>query len=59
MSGIAPGDYKVFSWEALEEYAWFDPELLAQSETRGHAVRTSESSTETIEVRLIPAGGTP
>jgi protocatechuate 3,4-dioxygenase beta subunit len=56
-SGIAPGDYKVFSWDGLEEYGWYDPELLAQSEARGRSVHVTENSTETIEVTLIPAGG--
>jgi Carboxypeptidase regulatory-like domain len=57
ISGIPPGDYKVFSWDGLEEFAWFDPELLAQSETQGRLIHVTESSTETIEVRLIPTGG--
>src|SRR6185436_29607 len=23
ISGVAPGDYKLFSWESIESYAWF------------------------------------
>ena len=57
ISGVPPGDYKVFSWEALEQYAWFDPDVLARAEGSGRAVHVTESS-ETVEVRLIPAGGT-
>jgi protocatechuate 3,4-dioxygenase beta subunit len=57
ISGIPPGDYKVFSWDGLEEFGWFDPELHARSETQGRTVHVTESSTETIEVRLVPAGG--
>jgi protocatechuate 3,4-dioxygenase beta subunit len=57
-SGIAPGDYKVFSWDGLEDYGWFDPELLGQSEARGRSVHVTETSTETVEVTAIPAGGT-
>jgi hypothetical protein len=57
-SGVAPGDYKVFSWDGLEEYGWYDPELLAQSESRGRSVHVSETSPETVEVTLIPAGAT-
>jgi hypothetical protein len=56
IAAIAPGDYKVFSWESLPEFGWFDTEVLAQSETYGHAVHVTESSTETLEVKLIPAG---
>jgi protocatechuate 3,4-dioxygenase beta subunit len=54
---LAPGDYKVFAWEGLEDYAWFDPDLLARSEQRAHTVRVSESSTASIEVKIIPSEG--
>jgi protocatechuate 3,4-dioxygenase beta subunit len=56
-SGIAPGEYKVFSWDGLEDNEWYDPALLAQSEARGRPVHVTETSTETVEVTLIPAGG--
>ena len=56
-SGITPGDYKVFSWEGIEPNGWFDPELLKQSETKGTAVHITESSSDMIEVRLIPREG--
>jgi len=59
IAGIPPGDYKVFSWEGLEPYSWFDPELLARSEARGHAVHVTETSMDTVELKIIPAGGTP
>jgi len=55
-SGIVPGDYEVFSWEDIEPNGWFDPELLKQSEAKGTAVHITDSSTGTIEVRLIPGG---
>jgi protocatechuate 3,4-dioxygenase beta subunit len=51
--GIPPGDYKVFSWDGLEPYGWFDPELMAQSETKGVSVRVTDSSSEMIDVKLI------
>jgi hypothetical protein len=57
ISGVTPGDYRAFSWESLEQYSWFDPELLARYETRGAPVRVSESSTATVSVRMIPAEG--
>jgi hypothetical protein len=55
-AGIAPGDYKVFSWERIEEYAWFDPDVLAAIETRGRTVHVTETSTDTVEVTAIPPG---
>ena len=55
--GITPGDYKVFSWDGLEPYAWFDPGVMAQSETKGVSVRVTESSSEMIDVKLIAKEG--
>ncbi len=52
--GITPGDYKVFSWDGLEPYGWFDPDVMAQSETKGVSVRVTDSSSEMIDVKLIP-----
>jgi hypothetical protein len=28
MHGIPPGDYKLFAWEAIEAFSWFDPEVI-------------------------------
>lgn len=55
--GIIPGEYKVFSWDGLEPFAWFDPEVLAQSETKGVPVRVTDSSSEMIDVKLIAKDG--
>jgi hypothetical protein len=55
--GITPGDYKVFSWDGLEPNAWFDPDVLAQSETKGVSVRVTDSSSEMIDVKLIAKDG--
>ena len=53
--GVAPGSYKVFSWESLEPNAYFDREVLAQYESHGKPVRIQESSKETIDLKFIPA----
>jgi len=54
--GITPGAYKVFAWEALEEWAFFDSDLMQRFERYGTAVRISESDELRTEVKLIPAG---
>jgi len=54
---LAPGDYRAFSWESIEDNAWLDPEVLARSEPRGTRVQVNESSTETITVQIIPGEG--
>jgi hypothetical protein len=56
-SGVIPGDYKAFSWEGLEQYSWFDPDLLAQSESSGKAVHVTNQSSDTIDVKFIAKEG--
>lgn len=52
--GIPPGDYKVFAWEAIESFGYFDEGLLRQSDSQGVAVRVEESGRERVEVTVIP-----
>jgi hypothetical protein len=52
---LPPGSYKLFSWEALERRAYFDPNVLALFESQGRAVRVEESSKNTADIRMIPA----
>jgi protocatechuate 3,4-dioxygenase beta subunit len=54
--GISPGDYKIFAWEALEPNAYFDPAVLERFEQRGKALHVAESSTQDVQVMLIPGG---
>jgi hypothetical protein len=57
MSTIAPGSYRLYAWETMEDYAWFDPELLARYETAGRSVRVTETSSDTVDLRIIPTEG--
>jgi hypothetical protein len=50
---MPPGDYKVFAWEGIERYSWFDPEVLRQYESKGKSIRVDELSRETIELTRI------
>jgi hypothetical protein len=51
---IPPGDYKLFSWEEVEEGAWYDPEFMKANESRGVEVHISEAMTVTANVEAIP-----
>jgi hypothetical protein len=53
MSGVAPGDYKLFAWEGLESFGYFDADLVKQSELSGKPVHVDESSRITVETKLI------
>jgi hypothetical protein len=52
---VPPGDYRVFGWEVLDSYAYFDPDLLRRVEPQGIPVRVTESATNNLTVRIIPA----
>ena len=54
--GVPPGVYKVFAWEALEDFAYFDPDLVKRSEPLAKPVRVSESDRQTIDLKIIPSG---
>jgi hypothetical protein len=56
MRGIAPGDYKLLSWEALENFGYFDPDVMRRAENLGKAVRVAENSKLAVEGKIIPAG---
>lgn len=52
--GIPPGNYRVFAWENLEPYAYFDPMVVQQAEINATPIRIGQSSKQTIEIRSIP-----
>jgi hypothetical protein len=54
LQAIPPGMYKLFAWERLEQYGYFDLGVVQQAETQATPVRVIELSKQTIEVRSIP-----
>jgi Carboxypeptidase regulatory-like domain len=55
LRGVTPGDYRVFAWEDIEPFSYFDPGVLRQYEQQGKLVHVGEGSSQTVEVKLIPA----
>jgi hypothetical protein len=55
IKGIAPGGYKLFAWEDVEEGAYQDPDFLKPFEALGTPFTIREGSRESAELRLIPA----
>jgi hypothetical protein len=47
----------VFAWEALESFSYFDPEFLKRFEDQGQSIQVSESSRQTLELKIIRAAG--
>jgi hypothetical protein len=51
--GIAPGDYKLFSWEEAESGAWEDPEFLKPFEGKGEKITLQEGDQKTLNLTAI------
>lgn len=54
LTGIAPGNYKLFAWELVEDSAWEDPEFIRIYENAGKSIRISDNGRETVNVDAIP-----
>jgi len=50
LRGIAPGDYKIFAWEKVEDGAWEDPDFLTTFEDRGQKISVQEADAKTIDI---------
>jgi hypothetical protein len=57
LRGIAPGDYKLFSWDEVEEGAWEDPEFLKPFEEKrlGQKVSVQDGDAKSIKIVTINA----
>ena len=55
ISGITPGDYKLFAWEEIERGMYLDPDFVQPYEDSGKAVRMEEGSNQTLQLDLIAA----
>jgi protocatechuate 3,4-dioxygenase beta subunit len=53
LRGIAPGDYKLFSWVEVESGAWEDPEYLKQFEDKGQRITVQDGDHSNVKVTAI------
>lgn len=53
LHGIAPGDYKLFSWEEVDSGAWGDPEFLRDFEDKGEKISLQEGEQKTLNLIAI------
>jgi hypothetical protein len=51
---IVPGEYKLFVWEDVEPYAYYDAEFLRKFEDLGKPIQIQQSSSETPQIKVIP-----
>jgi protocatechuate 3,4-dioxygenase beta subunit len=53
--GIAPGDYKLFSWEQVEANSWEDPDFLKPFEEKGESVSLQDGDGKSVDLVAILA----
>ena len=53
--GLAPGKYKVFSWEGVERQAWEDPEFLKEYDDKGKEIELTDSDQKSLELKPLSA----
>jgi hypothetical protein len=53
---VPPGDYRVFGWEALESYGYFNPDVLRAAEPQSTSVHVGESAGMSVTLKVIPLG---
>jgi len=53
LRGIPPGNYKLFSWDQVENGAWQDPEFLKPFEEKGAEVKLQEGDQKTVNLTAI------
>jgi hypothetical protein len=54
VTGVAPGDYKVFVWSFAETGAWFDPDFLKTVEGRATPVHVNAGTASKVDLPGIP-----
>ena len=59
LAGIPPGEYTLLAWLSPQGVQYRNPDWLAQYETRGTAVRISETTRLNLQVRAIPLDDSP
>jgi 5-hydroxyisourate hydrolase-like protein (transthyretin family) len=53
LRGVPPGDYKLFAWDTMDQFAWFDVEVVKRDESMGKPVHVLESSNQSFDLKII------
>ena len=53
LKGIKPGDYKLFSWDSVEEDDWYDADFLKPYDNKGVPIHLEEGDHKSIALSLI------
>ena len=55
LSGLPPGDFKLFAWEAVPGVDYTDPDFLKSFEDRGTHLHLEEGEQQTVALEVIKA----
>ena len=50
---VVPGEYRVYGWETVLQYAWMDPDVMRPLKNKGEAVSILEGSPQSVQVSII------
>jgi hypothetical protein len=53
--GLAPGKYKIFSWEGIEARAWEDPDFMKDYEDKGQDIEVQDGDQKSVELKSLAA----
>jgi hypothetical protein len=54
LKGVRPGSYKLFAFQEIEPFEWFDPEQLKQVEESGSPINVSEGENILRDLVAVP-----
>jgi protocatechuate 3,4-dioxygenase beta subunit len=54
--GLAPGSYRLYAWQDMEDGVWRDPDFLKSQEANGTALKVEEGSRQKVELKISPVG---
>jgi hypothetical protein len=54
LKGVRPGSYKLFAFQEIEPFEWFDPEQLKQVEEMGSSIDVSEGANVLRDIVAVP-----
>jgi hypothetical protein len=54
LENVAPGTYRLYAWESIEENAWIDPDILDAYEKNGETVTIPETGLSIVTVTVNP-----
>jgi hypothetical protein len=53
LKGVAPGEYKLYAWDEIEDGAYMDPEFMKPFQSKGESVSVKEGSQLSEQLTLI------